>query len=270
MQGSVYSTGVEAYRETTKWLAAFVPVTSLVTAAAVSGPKLIRSIQAAPSLGAWVQRYWLVLLCAVGLFGGIGAILWFGARVLRTEPADIGDLATGQAGAQDLAHAIGSGVAAPEFFSKGTFDVAMSELANAWDTGELVGDDDPRLTRLRPAVEALREWSVFHRIQRTYRDFGIAFVAAAVVISIAILLAPAQLGSGAPIDEPTRVEIGVDAAGREDLAAHTGCTTPDSSSFFAVGGTWDQPQLAVDGPGCRFGATWKPDPAHIELRVPVA
>jgi len=29
---SVYSTGVDAYRDTTKWLTAFVPIVSLATA----------------------------------------------------------------------------------------------------------------------------------------------------------------------------------------------------------------------------------------------
>ena len=39
----VYSAGADAFRDTTKWLVAFVPIAALGTAAVVLGPLLVRS-----------------------------------------------------------------------------------------------------------------------------------------------------------------------------------------------------------------------------------
>lgn len=268
---SVYSTGVDAYRDTTKWLAAFVPIVALATATLVAGPRLVGTFETAPSLGSWFQDYWLILLCAVALFGGIAAILTTGARVLSVEPADIADLATDNGGPKALAGAIGSGVAAPEFFDKDSFDQAMAKLQAAADAGDIAADD-PTMARLKPAIDALREWSVFSRIQGPFRTFRITFVISVVLIAAAVVIAPAQLGSSAAIDKPTKVDIHFDDQGRADLQAETGCSDPDSTSsaFYATGGTWDHPQLIAEGPGCRFADTWFPDPEHIEIRLPTS
>lgn len=265
---SVYSTAVTAYRDTTKWLAAFVPVVSLATAILVVGPRLVRTIQTAPSLASWFQDYWLTLICGVALFGGMAAILATGANVLSVEPADIADLAT-DSGPAALAQAIGSGVTAPEFFDKNQFDQAMAELQVKIDAGTITADD-PTLARLKPAVDALREWSVFSRIQHPFKIFRRTFVASAVLIAMAVVLAPAQLGSSGVIDKPTTVAVEVDSAGKQQLLDATGCSDPVSSTFFAVGGTWDHPELTVDGPGCKFASSWIPDSTHVELRLPAS
>lgn len=265
---SIYSSGVGAYRDTTKWLTAFVPITSLATAALVLGPGLITSLQTESSLNSWLEHYWIVLLAAIAILGGIAAIMFYGARVLSVEPADIGDLTNGRIATAALAAAIGSGATTPYFLDINSFNAVMSDWANSLDSAEAVKEDDPRLVRLKPAVDALRDWSIYHRIQGPFRTFVWVFVAATTAISAAILTAPAQLDSSTAIEKPTKVEIEVDAAGHTALQRATGCSKADTSIFFATGGTWNRPVLAADGPGCRFGATWRPDPSHIELRLP--
>lgn len=266
---SVYSTGVDAYRDTTKWLAAFVPVVSLATAIVVAGPRLLRTIETAPSIGSWLENYWLTLICGVALFGGMAAILATGAKVLSVEPADIADLATAKGGKESLAKAIGSGVAAPDFFDKPDFDQAMAKLQVVAAAGD-VPDNDPTMARLRPAIAALREWSVFSQMKGPFKRFRVTFILSAVAISAAVVLAPAQLGSSDAINKPTKVEVEVDAAGAKDLNERTGCSDPGATTFYAVGGTWDHPELRTDGPGCRFASTWLPNPAQLELRIPAS
>lgn len=270
---SVYSSGVTAYRDTTKWLAAFVPVTALVSAAVLVGPDLIVSVQTSSSAAEWLGDHWLVVLSGIGLFAGISAILICGALVLSVEPTDIGKLATPGSDRRKLEVAIGNGAALPEFFNWEDFYAAMSDLANRWDDPDKTKRptaEDAVLVRVKPAVESLREWSVFSRIQRPYLVFRIAFVASSVVIVAALVLAPVQLPSSEVIRKPTSVLVDVDSAGTQDLQTTTDCDDAKTTTFTAVGGTWDYPRLAVDGPGCQFGATWTPGPEHIEVRLPAA
>lgn len=263
---SVYETGVAAYRDTTKWLVAFLPVTAVVGAALVSGRPLITSVRAAPSVGDWLAEHWLVLVCGIVVFTAIAVVLWAGARVLSVEPTDIGELSKPEM-APELAKAIGAGVAAPEFFDKASFDTAMAELANAWDTESGVPSDDPRLSRLRGPIEALRLWSLLQRVRTPYRDFRLVFVLSSIVITAAVIIMPAQLSQSAVVDKPTAVNVEVDTEGAADLEAVTGCIDPSRTTFTAVAGTWESPELATDGPECTFGATWRPSAAQFELRL---
>jgi hypothetical protein len=266
---SIYSTGVDAYRDTTKWLAAFVPAVSLATAILVAGPRLLRTVETAPSVGSWLESYWLTLICGVALFGGMAAILATGAKVLSVEPADIADLATATGGKEALAKAIGSGVTAPDFLDKQDFDQAMARLQVTAGAGE-IPLDDPTMARLKPAIAALREWSVFSQMKDPFKKFRVTFIMSTVAISLAVLLAPAQLGSSEAINKPTTVEVEVDAAGAADLNNSTGCSDPGTTTFYAVAGTWDHPELRTDGPGCRFASTWLPSPDQLELRIPAS
>lgn len=270
---SVYSSGVTAYRDTTKWLAAFVPVTALVSAAVLVGPDLIVSAQTSSSAWEWLSDYWLVVLSGLGLVAGISAILICGARVLSVEPADIGKLAEPGSARRNLEVAIGEGAALPEFFNWEDFYAAMSDLANRWDDPDKTKRptaEDAVLIRVKPAVESLREWSVFSRIQEPFRTFRIAFVSSSVVIIAALVLAPVQLPSADVIGKPTSVQVEVDTAGIQDLQAATGCNDAENATFTAVSGTWDRPTLAVDGSGCHFAAVWTPAPDQVEVRLPTA
>jgi hypothetical protein len=265
---SIYAGGATAYRDTTKWLVAFLPLTALAAGAFTLGPPVIRSIQDAPSLPSWASDHWLVLVCMVVLFAGLTAILYYGAKVLSVEPTDIGDILTSPDKKSTLAAAIGSGVTAPWFLDKSSFDTALAAMANAWnDTVHPPEKDDPRAARLQLAIDALREWSVYHQIQSAFRNFRYAFIGSSLAIGVAILAAPLQLDDSIPIDKPMHVQVDVSEAGQNALLKSTGCLDPKTSSFLAVGGSWNQPALAVDGPGCAFGAVWHPHPSEIETRL---
>lgn len=272
---SVYSSGVDAYRDTTKWLSAFVPVASLITAGLVVGPEVVTTIERATSVEEWLTQNWLLLGCLVALFGGIAAILWSGAQVLSVEPKDLGDLwltAEGRSSGKSLAKvitAIGNGAAAPYFYDVETIERSMAQLANAFDNNK-ADEVETGLKRLEPAVVLVREWSVFSQSQQPFTRFRWVFVGSSIAIAIALCVAPTQLASSAKVDKPTPVEVEVDTAGGAELARATACSDPAGTIYTAIGGTWSQPQLAVDGPGCAFGATWWPEPDHIELRLPVS
>ncbi|MGJ7440973.1 hypothetical protein [Aquipuribacter sp. MA13-6] len=265
---SVYSTAVDAYRDTTKWLVTFAPITAALTAATLVGPRLVRSAQAAPSAAAWGADNWGVLLAGVALLGAVAAVLASGARVLSVEPTDIATQAASRRGASDLATAVGAGVTTPEFFTKESYVEAMTQQAHAWDQPTRVAADVERLERLRTATEALRDWSLFNGIQKPFSDFRRVFVVSSAVLVAALVYIPFALGPSTPIGEPAEVAVSLSAAGAQDLRSTTGCTDPGSSEYLAVGGTWQQPVLAVDGPGCRFGATWQPTTDQAELRLP--
>lgn len=262
---SVYDSGVSAYRDTTKWLVAFIPIGSLIAGAITVGPDMVLSIQTANGLDAWLSNYWLSALCGVGFLLGIGAILWAGANVLSVAPQDIGNIQKPEF-APKLAQAIGEGVAAPEFFTPEDFTDGMAALANAWDSEKPVPNDDPRLTRLRTPIENLRQWSIFNRVRDAFHNFVVAFVLGVAAIAAAIIVAPAQLSQGPAIDKPTPVQVELSDKGTADLLADTNCTAGKTSTFTAIDGTWKHPTLAVDGAGCAFGAIWVPTPEQAEIR----
>lgn len=264
---SVYGSAVDAYRDTTKWLTAFLPITALVSAGVLIGPRLARSAQSATSVWAWMADHGSIVLCLLAVLGSIAVILVAGTRVLSCAPSDLAGTTDTQEGSQALTEAIGAGAAAPAFFTREDYNTAMSELAHAWDTQSVVADD-PRLVRLGAAVESLREWSLFHNMQRPFKQFQVAFVGATLVILLATAYVPFALGPSTSIEEPTTVTVQVSADGASDLERRTGCSSPTDTAYLAVGGTWEQPVLAVDGPGCDFGATWRPGNQHASLRLP--
>ncbi|MEV8182846.1 hypothetical protein [Specibacter sp. NPDC078692] len=266
---SIYSDGTAAYRETTKWLTAFVPLTAMVASILTLGPPVLRSIQDAPSLPAWIGEHTVVLLCIAVLFGGLTVILSFGTKVLSVEPQDIGPLLNSPEKRSELAAVIGTGTTAPWFLDLATFNEALGEIAKApKDPNSPPRNDTSQIDQFKLAVEVLRDWSLYHEIQIAFRNFLRAFIASTIAIAIAALVAPAQLESVIPVDKPTLVSIEVNESGQNDLLTRTGCTDPTASTFTAIGGSWKHPELAVDGPGCAFGAAWHPRRGHIELRLP--
>lgn len=262
---SVYDSGVAAYRDTTKWLVAFVPLGSLVAATVTIGPDLISSVGHARGFSGWLKDYWLVAACGIVLLAGIAAILGWGAKVLSIAPADLGQLQS-PAFAPRLAKAIGAGVTAPEFFTLESFDAAMAALANTWDQSTHTAADTLNLTRVQAAVENLRHWSIFDRVSTAFTHFIVAFILGTAAIGIAIIIAVSQFDTSPAIEEPTAVSVQLSSAGRVQLGEQTGCTDPGATTFLAVGGTWRHPVLTADGPGCRFGASWAPRPDTVELR----
>lgn len=261
----VYDGGVTAYRDTTKWLTAFVPLASLAAAATTVGPDLVRSVQQSTGIGDWYGRHGAAAWCLLAILLGIVSVLISGGRVLSISPVDLGRLQSEEFAGR-RAKAIGEGVLAPEFFTDESFVSAMANLANAWDQPALTEADKLNLTRLQGAVGNLRQWAIFDRVRTAFRRFVGVFAVATAAIVAGVVIAPSQLGSGPVIDKPTAVTVALDHQGRADLAAATQCTDPARTTFVAVDGTWRQPTLLVDGPGCRFAARWTPRAEHVAVR----
>ncbi len=266
----VYGAAGDAYRDTTKWLAAAVPVATLVGAGVTLGPKLVQSIQGAVSLRSWVGGHALVLLAGVVLAGGVTWILWTGAAVLSAGPALPVELVRDPDGV--VGTAIGAGVALPYYDSAPSFvadlDAWLGEGGEeARGGGKAEGSEGSPLDRLGPAMVAISEWSALHTVETRFAAFRRAFAVSTVCIVGAVLLAAAQLPSGAAVSSPTAVVVEVGQPGADELWAATGCTDPMRSTYTAIGGTWDAPVLSVDGPGCRLGATWTPSRGAAGVRV---
>ena len=121
---SVYGSGAEAFRDTTKWLVAFVPIAAIVASGAVLGPRLVGAMRAADSISDLLAANGLPLLGLVMVV----VVVSQGANVLSTQPKELGDLE-----ADTLAAAFNDGVGAPYFFDVGTYKEAMAELQAAFD-----------------------------------------------------------------------------------------------------------------------------------------
>lgn len=259
----IYRDSVDAYRDTTKWLTAFAPVAAIGTAGvALAGP-LVTSVQSARDLSAWAGEHVAVIVGGTLLVLGVALILVTGARVLSAAPRDIARLDEKPQLSDAIATAIAEGILAPGFLTKDDFESALSRHLADQDQG--VPIDDAARTRLTSAVEALREWSVFHEVRGRFWWFVGALVAGLLAISGAILIIPADLGGSAVFTTPTAVDVRLDPAGRAELASVTGCSAPHHTEFHAVGGTWSAPELAVDGVGCEFNARWWPSPGSFEI-----
>lgn len=261
---SIYDSGVAAYRDTTKWLVAFVPLAGLLAAAVTIGPDLVRSVSMARSPQDWLGDNWLTGVCLIVILAGVVAILYWGAKVLSVAPTDLGQLQS-QAFAPKLATAIGAGVVAPEFFSPESFKTAMAALANSFDKQNPTEADEFNLTRVKGAVDNLRQWSIFDKASSAFRRFIIAFAIATAAIGLGTVLAASQLDSSPAISEPTAVVVEVNKSGSADLRESTKCTSARTTTFVAISGSWQHPTLAVDGPGCSFGAQWAPRSGTIEM-----
>ncbi|CCH75911.1 conserved membrane hypothetical protein [Nostocoides japonicum T1-X7] len=262
---SVYGGAGDAYRDTTKWMAASVPLATLVAAGVALGPRVVQSVQTASSVSGWVGGHWLVLLCGAAVVGAVAWVLATGARVLSAGPSLPVELVKDPDGA--VGKAIGDGVALPYYGGAPSFYADL----DAWLEDIEAPDADPampdsRLDRLVPSLVAIGEWSALHEIEVAYKDFRRAFGLGVLCIVLAILVAPVQLPSGPAVTAPTPVTVEVGQAGADDLWSKTGCTDPMMSTFTAVAGTWDAPVLAVDGPDCPIGATWVPSRTDADVR----
>ncbi len=89
---SIYKSGVDAYRETTKWLVAFIPVTAITTTAVLLGAPLRAGALAASDPSAWMARHGSIVWCAIVVIAAIGAILWCAARVLSAAPVGVASI----------------------------------------------------------------------------------------------------------------------------------------------------------------------------------
>jgi hypothetical protein len=271
---SIYESATTAIRDTVKWLTALLPTAAITATVVVVAPHLAASLHASSSTLDWLGRHGLLAALALAALGSITWLLVTSQRVLTVEPIDLADLQVkpdpscedapnpeGNA-REDLAAALGAGVAMPYFFDKASYDAALVEVASADLTDPLL---EARTTRLAAAGEAIRQWSVHDRIQGPFTTFKWAFVLACATVGVFLLVAATQLGAGAGAG-PTLVQVDVNDAGEQSLRHTTGCTDASVSTFYLAGGSWEAPRLLVDGPGCAFRAEWKPLADQVEVR----
>lgn len=261
---SVYEAGATAYRDTTKWLVAFVPIAAILTAGAVAGPRLIHAAGTAGSFSVFLIEYWLALLGLVAVAAGIFAVVWGGAGVLSAQPKDLGEQ-----GSDELAKAFNDGVGAPYFFDVNGYTSAMASLQEAFDAKRPKTEYDLTLERAVAAVDALQQWSLHRELARSFGSFTWVFALGVLLIlgGVAFAATTIPLTAG-EITEPTIVAVELDSDGKAALAIATGCGDAETTVFWAISGTWDRPTLQADGDGCKFGAEWAPNPNHIEIRLP--
>jgi hypothetical protein len=202
---SIYSTGAEAFRDTTKWLVAFVPIASIVTAGVVVGPRLI-SDAARSDAG---DNVWpLVGMAAVAM--GVVLVVWFGAKVLSTQPKDFTQLFTEDRA--KMSTAFSAGVGAPYFLSARAYIDAIGDLNAKRSAHENVTDAE--LASVETATDKLQAWALHNALSSSFNRFLISFGVGLPVIATGFVVTIAALGpQSGNIDEPTVVEVTVEEAG---------------------------------------------------------
>lgn len=253
---SVYSSGAEALRDTTKWLTALVPIAAVLGAGGVLGPVVIDAGRSAD-----LQLTGPIIGGAILSLLGVLAILISGGLVLAAQPRDLASTVTRP---DSMSDAFASGVTAPYFLDERTYMGALNDLQVEWDKGASV--PDTRLTRAVAATDLLREWSLHQAVVQAYAVFrwilAGAIIAIGVGFTLCVVSLPPQTGN---ISNPVKVDIRMSSAGAAELVSTTGCSAPDQTKFIAVGGTWRHPVLVMEGPGCRFGTDWLPSEANAQI-----
>lgn len=84
---SVYADGVAAYRDSTKWLVAFVPITTVATGLVATGAPSFRRIRA-QSETTLTHLVFAAILTTLAL----SAVMLSGTRVLDAEPESLSSL----------------------------------------------------------------------------------------------------------------------------------------------------------------------------------
>jgi hypothetical protein len=260
---SIYRSGAEAFRDTTKWLVAFVPISTVLGGAVLLGPRLLADLIQADSLKTWVGDSGWVLIGIAMITIGIVLIVWLGANVLSAQPHDFRTLLRDSG---RLSEAFEAGVGAPYFADDTSFTNATLHIFATQSK-----DSQVSTTNLESAVavtDMLLSWAFHKALSKAFNRFRIGFAGAVGLIVTGFVVASASLQPvGGAVDRPTTVEVTVNQVGKANLQNQTGCSKPEESEFVAIAGTWDAPLLSVFGPDCQFAARWRPDPSVIELRI---
>ena len=286
---SIYSTGAEAYRDTTKWLIALVPLASLVAAAAVVGPRLVTRRPAAGSWSTWITYGLAILGCGLVLVG-ICLIVAHGATVLSTAPKDVDKIVNNRL---RFSEAFSAGVGYPYFLESDDFKNAVTEVnyaetgapnaaapgdpnaaapgaptapAPGAPTAPAPGDPNALPERVAGASTQLREWAFFDALGTEFGKFKSWFLRGIVLIALGLVLAVVAINlTPAPIAQPTAAVVELSSSGAIALIRSTGCQAPSTTRFVAVSGTWSSPVLETEGPGCRINAQWRPSSSQAQV-----
>lgn len=204
MQVTIYTAGAEAFRDTTKWLVAFLPTATILTAGALVGPRLLADAARSRSLLDWAGRNGWSIVGIVMVLTGLALIVALGARVLSTQASGFTELLMeDEAG---LSRAFSAGVGAPYFLDDISFRTAMRELDMKWTDGGAVTDAE--LTRAVAATEMLREWALHRALAATFGRFVTFFAVGALLIAGGLVVTVLGLGPAAgPIQTPQVVQV---------------------------------------------------------------
>lgn len=255
---SVYSTATEAYRDTTKWLVALVPLGSIAAFGALVAPRLVQAESVSTSWTSWCSTFWGALLGCLLILLGIWLIVKAGSSVLSSEPTDFDKIIENQ---DRLNEAFGAGAGIPYFIESGEFRTAVLDLHSGTLANTLAKRDSAVA-----ATAQLLEWVYFDSIRRVFGSFRCRFVISLVLIFGGLALAASTLsGVSAPFSRPTVVSVELSSRGSINLAYSTGCRDPRVTEFVAISGTWSTPVLEVEGPGCRIGARWRPSANEAQV-----
>lgn len=163
------------------------------------GPRVLSGI-GQDGLGTWLAANWIVALALTMVVAAIAAILWSAAAVLSVEAHELGALMDDPRTSADLAGAIGAGALLPHFFDQAEFEALMVRR----NANENLTEAES--TALANGVAAVRDWSIFSEMRRSFRRFVRVFVAAIAALGLGGLVALTRLG-GAPIEAPTAVTV---------------------------------------------------------------
>lgn len=258
----IYKSSVEAYRDTTKWLAALTPATTLLTVAVALGGPLSTSLAGSESVGDWIAREWGLAACGVAMLIAVGVVLGMASRVLSVEPTEVAEILKAikkEKASTSVEAAIGDGILAPDFYTESSFKkLALSLQADLATPGASGEDLDRDLDRLRATFETLREWKVFVTTRSRFRWFIFTVVVGTAVLGSALATAWTMVDTSAAITKPVEVSVEITPAGAASAQAATGCSDPVRSTAFANGGTWANPVLRLRGRDCDVHAEWRP------------
>lgn len=213
----LYSSGVIAIRDTTKWLVSFVPVVSVLGLIGVGTARLHD--------GSGIDR--CMAVGAAIAAGGIAAIVVNGARVLNAAPQDFTSLL---ADPHRLSLAFGAGVGSPYFDTEEDFRGALARLSVHWthppeaDTsGAAALDSD--LKRVVPTTSQLRSWATFDNAATRFSQFrwwlagGIAAIGIGTVL---MLVGATEPRDTSQVDESRSATLELSSRGeRRQITAQT-------------------------------------------------
>lgn len=260
MSSSVYDSGASAYRDTAKWLVAFVPIASLLAAAGVVGPALVQSGAEAGSLPTWLAANALTLVALAVMALGMTIVITAGAKVLAAQPAGLASvLATtsDDAGAR-LAAAFGEGLGVPYYYDSAPF---LTDLRKMSARDAQVTEDVAH--RAVTTLATVREWALHQELSTLFSAFVVRFLVGVGLVAAGFLVAASTVEDpAASRREPVPVALVAPADAAADFEEHLGCP-PVGPQLWLVDGTWEEPVLEADGPGCAIGKTWEPQEEHV-------
>lgn len=231
------------YKDTAKWLLAFLPVSTLAGAAAVLRPHIgaIREVGGV----SWVQANpWNAIAFGLPIVVVLG--LAYGClRVMLAKSDPYERLEQNQTWMSEAFSQYGVGI--PEFNDSSKFTDAIEEASNGTDGSR--ADD---IAKVVPRIVALSaELNARTRFVQFAWGYGIGLVAIAVC---ALYLSQQSV----PLATPLRAEVHVGTDSEPEFTTLTGCADAATTKAVAIGGTNESPVLRLYGDDCK-SIEWQPD-----------